>query len=179
MISEEQIMTTPIPEPHWTAFVTALGTPIIAALAAFVAGLVAYRNWRTAQNKLKFDMFDKRIKVYATLCDTITSSITVDTIDSDQLQLFMTASNDTEWLFNVRIATHLKEHTFGKLRVFKSTADAFASYSEHRGFMNMEPPEREKLAKDLEYKKLSAKQNLLSELSVLNNLFAPYLRLSH
>jgi hypothetical protein len=48
-------MPCPVISPHWTAYVSALGTPIIAALAAVIASLIAYRQWRTAQDRLKLD----------------------------------------------------------------------------------------------------------------------------
>ena len=53
----------PPADPHWTAYLTAISTPIVAILAALIAGGIAYKNWRTAQMKLKLDLFDKRISV--------------------------------------------------------------------------------------------------------------------
>jgi hypothetical protein len=49
------------PDPHWTVYVSALGTPLIAAVAAIIAGWSAYRQWRTARDSLRFDLFEKRL----------------------------------------------------------------------------------------------------------------------
>lgn len=47
-------------EIHWTAYVSAFGLPIVAAVAA----AIAFYQWKTARNKLKLDLFEKRIAVY-------------------------------------------------------------------------------------------------------------------
>ena len=36
-------------------------------MAAVVASYIGYRNWRTAQNKLKMELFDRRMAVYSDL----------------------------------------------------------------------------------------------------------------
>lgn len=41
----------------------ALLTPVIAC----AVGYIAYRQWRTAHNKLRLDLFDKRLQVYINL----------------------------------------------------------------------------------------------------------------
>jgi hypothetical protein len=46
--------------PHWTAYVSAFAVPAIAVLGVFIALLQA----RTARNKLKLDLFDRRFAVY-------------------------------------------------------------------------------------------------------------------
>ncbi len=50
--------------PIWTEYVRVLGTPVVALLAASIAGFIANRQWKTARNKLKLDLFDKRIAIY-------------------------------------------------------------------------------------------------------------------
>ena len=47
-------------DPHWTKYITAFSVPVIASIGL----LIAYRQWKTAQNKLKFELFEKRLKVY-------------------------------------------------------------------------------------------------------------------
>jgi len=43
-------------DPHWTNYLAALLTPTVAVLGS----IIAYHQWRTAQNKLKFELFDRR-----------------------------------------------------------------------------------------------------------------------
>lgn len=54
-------------EPHWTSYITALTIPVI----AIVAAIIAYRQWRTAQSKLKLDLFEKRMVVYQAARDML------------------------------------------------------------------------------------------------------------
>ena len=50
--------------PMWLEYVRALGTPCAALLAALITGYFTYKQWKTARNKLKLDLFEKRFKVY-------------------------------------------------------------------------------------------------------------------
>jgi hypothetical protein len=56
-------------EPHWTAYLTALLTPCIAILAAYIG----YQQWQLNRHKLKLDLFDKRWEVYAATNDMLAS----------------------------------------------------------------------------------------------------------
>jgi len=60
-----QMPPTPPVEPqvHWTAAIA----PFVALVAAGIAGYIGYRSWRTSRDKLKFDMFAMRFKVYEEL----------------------------------------------------------------------------------------------------------------
>jgi hypothetical protein len=58
-------------DPHWTAYVTALLTPIVAVFAAYVG----YQQWRLNRHKLKLDLFDRRWAIYAATNDMLASLI--------------------------------------------------------------------------------------------------------
>lgn len=47
-------------EPDWSSVVSSLLVPVIAVLGA----VIAYRQWRVAQNKLKLDLFDRRFAIF-------------------------------------------------------------------------------------------------------------------
>jgi hypothetical protein len=57
--------------PHWTAYLTALLTPVIAVLATYIA----YQQWRLNRHKLKLDLFERRWNVYATANDLMVALI--------------------------------------------------------------------------------------------------------
>jgi hypothetical protein len=59
----------PCTDPHWTAYLSAWGTPIIALIAGGWGGYIAWRQWHTAQNRLRLDLFDKRFAAYAAARD--------------------------------------------------------------------------------------------------------------
>ncbi|CAN7170769.1 hypothetical protein [Rhizobium leguminosarum] len=58
--------------PYWLRVLSALG-PTLAASATLLVGLmvatVAYRQWRTAHQKLVLDLFEKRLAVYVEIED--------------------------------------------------------------------------------------------------------------
>lgn len=62
---------TPTPDPHWTAYLKALLTPLVAIIAAYVA----WRNVETARNKLKLDLFYRRLKAYDHIQDVISDAL--------------------------------------------------------------------------------------------------------
>jgi hypothetical protein len=66
------LQTPPMPDTHWTAYATAIATPIVAIAAALIAATIAYRQWKTAHNKLKFDMFEMRFQLYQELIEHMT-----------------------------------------------------------------------------------------------------------
>ncbi|SDI57591.1 hypothetical protein SAMN04487926_119133 [Paraburkholderia steynii] len=45
---------------QWATYVSALNLPVIAGFGAWIG----YRQWWTARDKLKFDLFDRRMSVY-------------------------------------------------------------------------------------------------------------------
>jgi len=50
--------------PHWVQIVQALGPTFVTIVAALIAGFIAYRQWKTAHDKLRLDLFDKRFAIY-------------------------------------------------------------------------------------------------------------------
>jgi hypothetical protein len=51
-------MAPPPTIPVWISTLSALLTPAIAILG----GVIAYRQWRTARDILKFDLFDRALR---------------------------------------------------------------------------------------------------------------------
>jgi hypothetical protein len=108
---------TPIPEPHWTAYLTALLTPVVAILAAVIAGSIAYRNWRTAQNKLKFDMFAMRYKIYEELTELMT--VWSDKWEMQKsMQEFYSLQQRAAFLFNDQVNEYLNKTLLPKLHEY-------------------------------------------------------------
>jgi hypothetical protein len=50
--------------PYCIQVIQALGPSFVAIVAAGIGGLIAYRQWRTVQAKLKLDLFNERYKVF-------------------------------------------------------------------------------------------------------------------
>jgi hypothetical protein len=93
-------MNCPLVDPHWTAYVSAIGTPIIAVIAAGMGGLIAYRQWRTAQDRLKLDLFDRRLAIYGALMRFLNSVQIEGRVDDARLFTFLGDTRNAKWLLS-------------------------------------------------------------------------------
>jgi hypothetical protein len=94
--------------PHWTAYLSALLTPVIAVLGAWIA----YRQWRLGQNKLKLDLFEKRFAVYVGARDLLASIMTSGKAKEEELFRFLSATREAKWLLNDEVATYLDKSLY-------------------------------------------------------------------
>jgi hypothetical protein len=95
--------------PHWTTYVQALGTPIVAVIAAGFAGMIAYRQWRTARDKLKLDLFGRRHAVYAALVAYFQEVTSVTRPSSGDLPQMKPEIDSGQWLFGPDVADFLRK----------------------------------------------------------------------
>jgi hypothetical protein len=86
--------------PHWTAYLTAISTPLVAIVAAFVASLIAYRQWRTSRNRLKLDLFKQRHEIYLKTYSLLSSVMTSGTVTDEQIMRFVDETRSTKWLLS-------------------------------------------------------------------------------
>jgi len=99
-------------EPHWTAYLTALLTPIVAFLGIYIA----YQQWKTAENKLKHELFDRRFSVYDA-ARTFLMSIAESHKSIELLKAqceFFSKTREAKWLLNTTIADYLHKECYGK-----------------------------------------------------------------
>lgn len=153
-------MKTPVdPEqlPIWVEYTRALGTPAVAFLAALVAGVIAYRQWTTARNKLKLDFFDKRMAIYRVAVDVLESGRSADASSADVIQKLQDALYSARWLFNMEVELYL--HKLG-LRAYERSkkrprstehmtetdfADALTDFEERQVIYSRERKDLDKL----------------------------------
>jgi hypothetical protein len=50
--------------PWWAHYVQALGPTVVAVIAALFALYIGLRQWKTAHDRLTFDLYEKRFAVY-------------------------------------------------------------------------------------------------------------------
>lgn len=98
-------------DPHWTAYLTALATPTL----AFFGSLIAFRQWRTAQSKLKLDLFTRREAVYEAAKDMISSIITSGRTSPAQEQAYLAGTRAALWLFDKDIVDYLDKVLWHKV----------------------------------------------------------------
>jgi hypothetical protein len=95
--------------PIWVEYVRALGTPVIALLAAVIAGVIAYRQSVTARNKLKLDLFDKRMEIYSLALEVLNSIRSHEVADYTYVAKLEQKLYSARWLFNRDIELYFKQ----------------------------------------------------------------------
>lgn len=165
-------------DPHWTAYWAALGTPIVAFAAAAVAALIAYRNWRTAQNKLKLDLYDRRKKVLTEIREMIRTTTEYQMVTDDTVADFEKAINEAEWLFGEDVYAHLANTT---LDLFEKYVVAISGTRNAQYVLRQQgdPDEDKEIVAEAHATESNAYKELMADSHIVVDLLAPYLRLSH
>lgn len=97
-------------DPHWTAYLSALLTPTVAVLGTFVA----FQQWRTARNKLKFDLFQRRLAAYESVQSFLVSIMTSGKVSAEALSKYAVGTSEVRWLYGPEISAFLRENVWGK-----------------------------------------------------------------
>jgi hypothetical protein len=92
-------------DPHWTAYLTALATPVIAGFGISIA----HRQATTAKAKLKLDLFYKRVPIYVATRTFINSILQSNKVTDEATAAFKFGIQEAKWLLNDDIATYLKQ----------------------------------------------------------------------
>ena len=93
--------------PIWIEYVKVIGTPVVALVAAVVAGGISYRQWSTARKKLKFDLFEKRFHVYEDAAKLITLTAGPEPVEWDKIVALTASFSSARWLFDSEISSYL------------------------------------------------------------------------
>lgn len=150
-------------DPHWTTYLSALMVPMVAVLGI----LIAYRQWRTAQNKLKLDLFEKRFAVYAATRELMSAIMTSGSVQDPAMFRFFADTREAKWLLNADIAHYLEKelrHKMLHLQALEGELDGFA----------IGPARTANVKQQSELKTW-----LLNQYEVLDEKFAPFLTLTH
>ena len=151
------------PDPHWTAYLTALLTPTVAVLGA----LIGYRQWRLAQNKLKLDLFDRRFKVYVAARDLLASIMTSGKAMDDKLFKFLVATREAKWLLDIDVANYLDKQVYHKALDLQTLA------------AELEGVGVGEIRTKNVHAQADLKKWLMAQFDVLDQKFSPYLQLKH
>ncbi len=88
-----------MPDPNWTV----LGPLIIAALVAYIA----WQQWRTAKNRLKFDLFKKRFNAYQHLYNLVQEICQKGKATNDDYVRWRVETRDIKWLFSAPFSKYV------------------------------------------------------------------------
>ena len=150
-------------DTHWTAYLTALLTPTVAVLGSYVA----YRQWRLARNKLKLDLFDRRLTIYTATQTFLGSVISSGQAKQEAVIKFLIATREAKWLLDASVAQYL-EHDIYRRAVELQT---LASELEGEGVGDI----RTKNVHD----QANIKKWLFSQIDSLDERFSTFLQLQH
>jgi hypothetical protein len=92
-------------QPQWIGYLSALATPAIALLT----GLIAYRQWKTGQDKLKLDLFDRRFALYEKARELLARRATSGKLEGGDVVEFIRGTRSSKWLFNQQIAAYFEK----------------------------------------------------------------------
>jgi hypothetical protein len=94
--------------PYWVQYIQALAPTVVAVIAALFALYIGWRQWRTAHDKLSFDLYEKRLAVYEAikkLSDIATVHVDPEAlhgsrVSTEDLHAFYNAIRGAEFLFD-------------------------------------------------------------------------------
>lgn len=171
------------------AWIQAFGTPLIGLVAAYIA----LQGARTARNKLKYDMFEKRLQTYRELSTLISEAKSAGWFSFPLMSSFRQLQAQARFLFSDgAIDSHLEavsSHLFSLIPELTASDPPPEEEDElqlhRRGTVIWwrfgQSPNLAKSRKELERESpwLSSIDWLVAHESELDNLTLPYLRLSH
>jgi hypothetical protein len=150
-------------DPHWTAYISALLVPVV----AFFGALIAYRQWRTAQNKLKLELFERRFSVYDAARNLISSIAGGGRAKDDEVFKYLSGIREARWLLDTDLDEYLHKELYHKV------VDLQALQSELEG-MPVGEARSSNIRKQSELKKWIYAQH-----ATLDEKFSKFLQLEH
>jgi hypothetical protein len=90
--------------PIWIEYLQALGPTSIAV----AVGFIAYRQWATARDRVKLDLFDRRYAVYQELRTLLATALQDGTINYEAVRMFARTTRGLEFLFGGEVEDYLE-----------------------------------------------------------------------
>jgi hypothetical protein len=149
-------------QPHWTAYISSIAIPIVAIFGAYIA----YRQFKTAQNRLKYDLFDKRMAVYDAACKAIGIAATKGNLTGQDQIDFLVGVNSAKWLFDSKISVYLDKDLWNQIIKLEYHEKMSASLIDTQRVHHIE-------------EKSKTLERLRAQYDTLDKLCAPYLKLEH
>ena len=150
-------------DPHWTQYLSALLVPTVAVFGS----IIAYRQWRTSQNKLKLELFEKRFEVYDSARKLLASIMTTGKSKGEETFKFLVGTREAKWLLNEDIAEYLEKQLYHKA-IELQTLDA-----ELEGV-----PVGEERTTNV-HRQSDIKKWMYAQFEVLDKKFSSFLKLEH
>jgi|tagenome__1003787_1003787.scaffolds.fasta_scaffold20870319_2 hypothetical protein len=93
--------------PIWAEYIRALGTPFAALVFGAIAAWISYRQWEVSSYRYRFDLFDRRYKIYAAVQDLFGELMRTDKVSAEIYSKFAVAANEAKFLFDDDVDAYL------------------------------------------------------------------------
>ena len=144
---------------------TGLLTPVIAVLAV----IIAYRQYKTAKQKLAFDLFDRRLRIYEEVRNFLLIIIRDADVEYAESTKFINSVTEAEFLFGKEVVQYLNT-IYQRAIQLRSWNEKFCDYTkvQPEGYNHSEVVEE--MHKELDW--------LINQLEPSKEIFRKYLDLS-
>lgn len=160
----EIIRTLATPVAAVSGVVIAYRFGAIQASIAQQQAVTAAQAARTARNKLKLDLFERRLVIYNIVTATLGKVGAMDSLTPDDERDYMLGTAGAQWLFDPPVIEHIEKTIWHLIVDFSAARSALA---------NCAAAER----KSLSAAKAEARRKLLDQREQVDKLFEPYLKL--
>lgn len=96
---------------HWTTYIFAVAIPAIAVIGAWIA----FRQSEIARNKLKLDLFERRMEIYEAVRDMLGKAANRGKLSGEQEIQYLQSIQPAKWLFGVEVSRYLEEDLWKKM----------------------------------------------------------------
>ena len=151
--------------PYWVSFTQAVGPTIVAIVAAGIASLIQYNQWKTAKAKLAIDLFERRFVVYEATRKLVSALLQKTKMHDDEHREFINKTWHAKFLFDREFCKYIENFRFIAINL-----NLYHETYEQR----MNDPDRGKIIKE-HYDRLNY---VMNESQKLEERFLPYLDLS-
>ncbi|WP_434686490.1 hypothetical protein [Pseudanabaena minima] len=106
MLSQSEISQ---PIPLWVDIIVKLTPSIITLMVGSIGTYIAYNQYRTAKDKLRLDLFEKRLAAYEKLQEYFMFVFQFGRVDGQAIQILGEARYKSRFLFGDDITKHIDE----------------------------------------------------------------------
>ena len=142
---------------------------IFLSVCAFVLSLagayIAFQSWNTARNKLKLDLFERRLTVFEGATNFVGSIVTSGKVEPLALSKYLATTRTTRWVLNESVSQYLS----------KNLLEPAMSLQHLDAELNAMPVGEER-TKNVECQR-KIKSNLNAQFKYLDEVFSPFLQL--
>lgn len=147
----------------WIDYLSALLTPTIAIFGSYIA----YRQWKTENNRLKHELFERRYSQFESIRDFLGLIICTGTSTKDAVSAFLKYTRGMRFTYDKEISDYIDtlSTSANRLSILVARANALETNSDEYNLNQNE--------------QTAIKRMLLDEFNQLEDKFARYLEIRH